>query len=91
MILIFNRVSHHVGIRGDSDGDAICIFGTSDVWIDHCSLAGSYDGLIDVVADSTDITISSNHFALLFGASDATPDENMRVTLAYNHFGKGLT
>ncbi|GKA62305.1 pectate lyase-like protein [Tanacetum coccineum] len=29
--------------------------------------------------------------ALLFGASDATPDENMRVTLAYNHFGKGLT
>lgn len=28
---------------------------------------------------------------MLFGASDETPDENMRVTVAYNHFGKGLT
>ncbi|KAK1438879.1 hypothetical protein QVD17_04691 [Tagetes erecta] len=87
---------HHVGVRGASDGDAICVFGSSDIWIDHCSFAGSYDGLIDVVARSTDITISNNHFvrhdkALLFGASDETPDENMRVTVAYNHFGKGLT
>ncbi|KAI3813192.1 hypothetical protein L1987_17910 [Smallanthus sonchifolius] len=87
---------HHVGMRGASDGDAICVFGSSDIWIDHCSFAGSYDGLIDVVARSTDITISNNHFvrhdkALLFGASDETPDENMRVTVAYNHFGKGLT
>ncbi|KAJ0807778.1 putative pectate lyase [Helianthus annuus] len=86
---------HHIGIRGASDGDAICIFGSSDVWIDHCSFAGSFDGLIDIVARSTDITISNNHFvrhdkALLFGASDEKPDENMRITVAYNHFGKDL-
>ncbi|GJU67543.1 dirigent protein 6-like protein [Tanacetum coccineum] len=48
----------HVGIRGHSDGDAICLFGTIDVWIDRCSFARSYDGVIYVIAHSTDITIS---------------------------------
>lgn len=59
---MIRSASDHVGIRGASDGDAICIFGSTDIWIDHCSLGGSYDGLIDVVARSTDITISNNHF-----------------------------
>ncbi|XP_024974944.1 pectate lyase-like [Cynara cardunculus var. scolymus] len=86
----------HVGIRGASDGDAISIFGSTDIWVDHCSFAGTFDGLIDIVARSTNITISNCHFvrhdkALLFGASDVQPDDNMFVTLAYNHFGKGLT
>ena len=43
----------HVGIRRGSDGDAISVFGSSHVWIDHCSLARSSDGLIDVVYAST--------------------------------------
>nr|XP_043632673.1 probable pectate lyase P59 [Erigeron canadensis] len=87
----------HVGIRGRSDGDAISIFKSSQVWVDHCSFASSYDGLIDIVAASTNVTISNCHFvkhdkALLFGASDKTPEDKiMKVTLAYNHFGKGLT
>lgn len=88
---------NHVGRRGRSDGDAVCIFKSSQVWIDHCSFANSYDGLIDIVAASTDVTISNCHFvrhdkALLFGASDETPEDKIiRVTIAYNHFGKGLT
>lgn len=49
----------HVGIRGRSDGDAICIFRSSQVWVDHCSFASSYDGLIDIVAASTNVTISN--------------------------------
>ncbi|XP_071707083.1 probable pectate lyase P59 [Rutidosis leptorrhynchoides] len=87
----------HVGKRGRSDGDAISIFSSSQVWVDHCSFASSYDGLIDIVAASTNVTISNCHFvkhdkALLFGASDHTPEDKiMKVTLAYNHFGIGLT
>nr|GEX27331.1 pectate lyase-like [Tanacetum cinerariifolium] len=56
-----------------------------------------YDGLIDIVAASTNITISNCHFvkhdkALLFGASDETPEDKIiKVTLAYNHFGRELT
>lgn len=52
----------HVGIRGRSDGDAISIFRSSQIWVDHCSFASSYDGLIDVVAASTNVTISNCHF-----------------------------
>lgn len=52
----------HTGRRGGSDGDAISIFSASDVWIDHCYLARSADGLIDVIHGSTAITISNNYF-----------------------------
>ncbi|GJV79105.1 hypothetical protein Tco_1514975 [Tanacetum coccineum] len=36
----------HVGIRGHSDGDAICLFGTIDVWIDRCSFARSISKML---------------------------------------------
>lgn len=54
--------SDHVGHRLGSDGDAIAIFGSSNVWVDHCFLARCYDGLIDVIHASTSITISNNYF-----------------------------
>ena len=53
----------HVGKRGGSDGDAIAIFASSNVWIDHCYLARCTDGLIDVIRASTSITISNNYFS----------------------------
>jgi len=53
----------HVGKRGGSDGDAIAIFASSNVWIDHCYLARCTDGLIDVIHASTSITISNNYFS----------------------------
>lgn len=53
----------HVGRRQGSDGDAISVFASSNIWIDHCFLARSSDGLIDVIHASTAITISNNFFS----------------------------
>ncbi|KAK7411468.1 hypothetical protein VNO78_02901 [Psophocarpus tetragonolobus] len=93
--LIRDSMSHY-GVRAMSDGDGISIFGSTHIWIDHVSLTNCDDGLIDVVSASTAITISNCHLTkhndvLLFGASDTfSGDKIMQVTLAFNHFGKGL-
>ncbi|KAF5480964.1 hypothetical protein F2P56_001665 [Juglans regia] len=86
----------HFGWRTMADGDAISIYGSSHIWVDHNSLSNCADGLIDAVMGSTAITISNNHFThhnevMLLGHSDSyTRDKQMQVTIAYNHFGKGL-
>ncbi|KAH9290099.1 hypothetical protein KI387_034216, partial [Taxus chinensis] len=86
----------HYGWRGMCDGDGISIMGGRHIWIDHCSLSRCSDGLIDAVAGSTAITISNNHFAhhndvmLLGHSDDYRQDKKMHVTIAFNHFGKGL-
>ncbi|KAJ4849842.1 hypothetical protein Tsubulata_038948 [Turnera subulata] len=78
-------------------GDAIVIFASSNVWIDHCYLASCADGLIDVIHASTGITISNNNFTrhdkvMLLGHRDPNkPDKEMKVTIAFNRFGEGLT
>lgn len=91
------RDSHdHVGIRTQSDGDGISIFGSSNIWIDHVSMSNCQDGLVDAIMGSTAITISNCHFthhneAMLFGASDSySGDQIMQITVAFNHFGRGL-
>ncbi|KAI4314207.1 hypothetical protein L6164_027140 [Bauhinia variegata] len=87
---------NHFGLRTRSDGDAISIFGSNNVWIDHCSLSKATDGLIDSIMGSTAITISNNQFAkhdevMLFGANDNHDvDAKMQITVAFNNFGKGL-
>lgn len=86
----------HLGLRTASDGDAITVFGSTNVWIDHISMSNCKDGLVDVVQGSTAITISNCHMThhnevMLFGASDSySEDKIMQVTLAFNHFGRGL-
>ncbi|GLT36134.1 hypothetical protein SLA2020_105360 [Shorea laevis] len=86
----------HYGHRTASDGDGISIFGSSKVWLDHLSMSECSDGLIDAIMGSTAITISNCHFThhndvILLGASDTyTRDSIMQVTVAFNHFGKGL-
>ncbi|GLJ17504.1 hypothetical protein SUGI_0304470 [Cryptomeria japonica] len=86
----------HYGFRTKSDGDGISIFGSSAIWVDHCSLSNCADGLIDAIRGSTAITISNNFFThhdkvMLLGHSDAyTEDVKMQVTVTFNHFGKGL-
>ncbi|VFQ60693.1 unnamed protein product [Cuscuta campestris] len=79
-----------------SDGDGIQVFQSSDVWIDHCYFSNAVDGLVDVIAGSTAVTISNNRFTdhnkvMLLGQSDQGHDTNMKVTVAYNVFGEGLT
>ncbi|GMI74414.1 hypothetical protein like AT1G14420 [Hibiscus trionum] len=86
----------HVGIRTKSDGDGISVFGSTNVWLDHLSMFRCGDGLIDVIQASTAVTISNCHFTdhndvMLFGAHDNYDlDEKMQITVALNHFGKGL-
>ncbi|KAH7670665.1 Pectate lyase protein [Dioscorea alata] len=86
----------HYGWRTTSDGDGISIFGSSHVWVDHCSLSNCHDGLIDAIHGSTAITISNNYMThhdkvMLLGHKDSfLADKNMQVTIAFNHFGEGL-
>ncbi|XP_051117137.1 pectate lyase-like [Andrographis paniculata] len=86
----------HAGWWEVSDGDGIGIFASRDIWIDHCSLSSCRDGLIDVIHGSTGVTISNSYFThhdkvMLLGHSDSfVEDKNMRVTIAFNHFGEGL-
>ncbi|KAL0407244.1 UNVERIFIED_CONTAM: putative pectate lyase 2 [Sesamum latifolium] len=86
----------HMGHRRGSDGDAIDIFASTDIWIDHCYLARCTDGLIDVIHASTAITISNNYFSqhdkvMLFGHDDNNlEDKSIKVTVVFNHFGPGL-
>ncbi|XP_051117349.1 probable pectate lyase P59 [Andrographis paniculata] len=86
----------HAGMRTQSDGDGITLFGAQDVWLDHLSMTKCADGIIDVVQASTCVTISNGHFTdhdhtMLFGATDDyVMDEKMQVTVAFNHFGKRL-
>ncbi|KAA8527961.1 hypothetical protein F0562_035170 [Nyssa sinensis] len=75
------------------DGDAIRLVSSSKVWIDHNTLFECDDGLIDVTRGSTDVTISNNRFrnhnkVMLLGHDDGfLRDKNMKVTVAFNHFG----
>lgn len=86
----------HYGQRGKSDGDAINIFGSHDIWVDHCYFSRCADGLVDVIQGSTDVTISNNYFedhdkVMLLGAHPKdSMDKGMRVTIAFNHFGENL-
>ncbi|XP_074588001.1 pectate lyase-like isoform X2 [Curcuma longa] len=86
----------HWGFRTASDGDGVSVFGSSHVWLDHLSMSNCADGLIDVIQGSTAVTISNCHFTrhndvMLLGASDSYADDaRMQVTVAYNHFGRGL-
>lgn len=78
------------------DGDGIQIFRGSNIWVDHNYMSNCEDGLIDAVFGSTAITISNNYFThhdhtILLGHNDNfTMDKKMQVTVAFNHFGKGL-
>ncbi|XP_047331595.1 probable pectate lyase 16 [Impatiens glandulifera] len=78
---------------GHTDGDAIRLVSSYKIWIDHNTLYSGQDGLIDVTRGSTNITISNNWFknhnkVMLLGHDDGfVRDKNMKVTVAFNHFG----
>ncbi|TKY45977.1 putative pectate lyase 2 [Spatholobus suberectus] len=78
---------------GHVDGDAIRLITASKIWIDHNTLYDCQDGLLDVTRGSTNVTISNNWFrnqdkVMLLGHDDGyVRDQNMKVTVVYNHFG----
>uniref|UniRef100_M4C9Y2 Pectate lyase n=1 Tax=Brassica campestris TaxID=3711 RepID=M4C9Y2_BRACM len=86
----------HFGFRGQADGDGISLFGATNIWLDHISMSKCQDGLIDAIMGSPGITLSNSHFThhndvMLLGAqNDNHADKKMQVTVAFNHFGKGL-
>ena len=81
----------HIGYRGKSDGDGISIFGSRNVWIDHCALSHCTDGLVDAIMGSTAITISNNYLShhnevMLLGHDDRySPDSGMQVNIPNNY------
>ncbi|XP_057443661.1 probable pectate lyase 4 [Lotus japonicus] len=78
---------------GQVDGDAIRLITASKIWIDHNTLYDCEDGLLDVTRGSTNVTVSNNWFrdqdkVMLLGHDDGyVRDQNMKVTVVYNHFG----
>ncbi|KAF6999210.1 hypothetical protein CFC21_015273 [Triticum aestivum] len=66
--------------------------GSTNIWIDRCSLADYDDGLIDITRQSTDITVSRCHFAkhdktMLIGADPTHVDDRcIRVTIHHCFF-----
>ncbi|XP_071687004.1 probable pectate lyase 18 [Rutidosis leptorrhynchoides] len=82
--------------RGKSDGDGLTIRGVRNLWIDHCSFARCTDGLVDITEGSTAVTVTNSYFTehdkvmLLGHSDDYLADAGMQVTVAFNHFGKGL-
>ena len=55
--------SSHVGHRQRTDGTAVAIFTSHDIWIDHCYFSKADDGLVDAIRGSTRITVSNNYFS----------------------------
>lgn len=53
----------HVGHRDKTDGTAIAIFTSHDVWVDHCFFSKADDGLVDAIRGSTRITVSNCYFS----------------------------
>ncbi|WP_437516098.1 pectate lyase family protein [Sorangium sp. So ce1099] len=78
----------------DANEDAIGITTeTTNVWIDHCTFMNGADGLIDIVRESSYVTLSWNvfrnhHKTILIGHSDAASSDAgfLKVTLHHNWF-----
>ncbi len=77
-----------------ASGDAIVIQnGSRKIWIDHCTFEDYYDGLIDIIRESDNVTVSWCYFrghrkVMLIGHSDAhTVDAGkLNVTVHHNYY-----
>ncbi|KAJ8436162.1 hypothetical protein Cgig2_025329 [Carnegiea gigantea] len=97
---VTNVIIHNINIHhcypANSDGDGLHILGSSNIWVDHCSLSNCADGLIDCTEGSTAITISNCYFShhdkvmLLGHSDDYSADRGMQITVAFNRFGEAL-
>jgi pectate lyase len=77
--------------------DAVTIQSSVNVWVDHCDLSsdltspkGTYDGLIDVVHGSSNVTISwtlfHDHYnTSLVGHTDTVNSEDLALAVTFHH------
>jgi pectate lyase len=88
---IKNVIIRNLTFTGSPD-DAINVqMFSHHVWIDHNTLTGAYDGLIDIKRGSNYITVSWNHTHhhtknMLLGHSDSNgPQDIGRLKITYHH------
>jgi pectate lyase len=77
--------------------DAITIQSSVNVWVDHCDLSselespkGTYDGLVDIVHGSSNVTISWTRFhdhynTSLVGHTDTVNSEDSGLAVTFHH------
>ncbi|KZL80599.1 pectate lyase [Colletotrichum incanum] len=84
----------------DSNGDAIGIESSTNIWVDHCDVSSDmnsgkdyYDGLIDITKGADFVTISNTYLhdhyktSLIGHVDSQTSDKGkLRVTYANNHW-----
>ncbi|MBN1868214.1 hypothetical protein JW916_13090, partial [Candidatus Sumerlaeota bacterium] len=76
--------------QGSPDGVGISE-GAHHIWVDHCDLSNSGDGLLDVTHGADYVTVSWNHFynhqkTSLVGHSDSNASEDTgHLTVTYHH------
>jgi pectate lyase len=107
---VSNVILKNLKINGsttDVDGDAIQVYNSDHVWIDHCEVYDGVDANLDVVHGSNWVTISwsrfrytsaapdpEHKFSTLIGHSDDNSEEDsgrLNVTLHHNHWAEGVT
>jgi len=83
----------------DPDTDGITIqSGAHHIWINHCSIYNSPDGLLDIGSGSDYVTVSwckfyyetgiyntSHHFANLIGSSDSDTGDRGKLHITFHH------
>ncbi|CAI5512289.1 unnamed protein product [Closterium sp. Naga37s-1] len=91
---VTNVIIHNIEIGNQpGDHDVLPIRSSQVVWIDHCHVYNGHRGTVDIVYNSTDVTISNcrihNHrLTMLLGADDSHEyDRNMRVTVMASRGG----
>jgi pectate lyase len=86
-----NVIIHNIKVK-DVDDDALKVYNSNNVWIDHVTLEDAGDGLLDITAQSYNVTVSWSHFrdhnkTMLIGANNShVEDEVITVTLHHNLF-----
>ncbi len=96
---VSNIVIHNIAIRNvaptgtGATGDALHVArNVSNVWIDHVTLSGAPDELLDIGKEATDITVSWSRFekngkaVLISWSPTEVKDTIIRVTMHHNFF-----
>jgi len=83
-VILVNLVIEHAA------DDAIKIRRARNVWVHHCTLRSSADGLIDIVNGSRGVTISWCRFedhnkVMLIGSGDSRGDTDRAITVTIHH------